>query len=246
MDYSLEFTELKKISKQLEQEKKQINKLYHDRETYLIERNKEKVTEVMKVIKERKITFANNKKDFLLKRKNHIDNLKKDKVNNKQEIIATKRLCLMSDKIYSFKEWIKYRFKEQPMLIGRDLVCVLSVLNLALSLAYIQAIAQISNRTSGLLMFGFILFGLISIFNTLRLKEAYSGKYYFVTSILILAAAMGISLGVVCLMGMRVGLKNSLIQKGAFQAIIISVGYIIGFIFIFIARKKEKKQYLAE
>lgn len=240
MMFSEEYSKLFAEKKALKEEKRQIGKLYHRLDTFTLEKNYEKKKSTKEEIAKARIEYKKNKKSFLASRADHLKNLKQDKAKNKDEMVATRRLGTVWDKFYGLKEWTKYRFKEQPMLVGRDIVIILSVLNLALSLAYIQAIGQISNSMSGLLMFGFILFGLISIFNTLRLKEALSNKFYFVVTILILAAVLGFSLGIVCLSGMRVGLKNSLIQKGGLQAIIIAAGYVIGTVFIFIARHKEK------
>lgn len=145
---------------------------------------------------------------------------------------------------YAFVEWLKYRFTEEKLYVGRDIITAFSAISLALSLNYIRAIKLISKSSLGILMFGFILFGLISVFNVVRLKEAYSKKFYFTTLILFASIACGIAMDIICVM--NVTIKANVVYQGVIVSLIMIFGYLIGFIFLLLARLKEIAKYKKE
>ena len=117
-------------------------------------------------------------------------------------------------------------------------------MSLALSLTYIRAIKQVPNDWLGIFMFGFILFGLISIFNVIRLKEAYSNKYFFALVILGLSIICGLVMVFLCLQGISPKVKTNLIYQGIILTAVICVAYLIGIFFITKGRIKEKRYHI--
>ncbi len=69
--------------------------------------------------------------------------------------------------------------------IAIGIVVVLGLGNLALSQIHIEVITQLNERLTGLTMFMFVLFGLVSIFLITRMKDRKSGVYRAMGSILI-------------------------------------------------------------
>lgn len=171
--------------------------------------------------------------------------------------IAIKQAKLNDESVFDYKmlsrfysEYIFYkgilinRLKNEPLLLGRDIIVLASILSLALSLTYIRAIKQVPSDWVGIFMFGFILFGLVSIFNVIRLKEAYSKKYFFALGILILSIICGLAMIFICIQGITPRVKTNLIYQGIILAVIICVAYIIGMLFITKGRIKEKRYHI--
>ena len=90
-------------------------------------------------------------------------------------------------------------------------------------------------------MFMFILFGLISIFNAIRLKEAASGKYFFMLFVLLLTIGSGLALAILCITGIQRGVKVNLVYQGVILAVVVCLGYLVGLFFITKSRIAEKR-----
>lgn len=169
-------------------------------------------------------------------------NYKANKIT-KKEVIEFRCQLRFFDDLYYMNNKVKHIVKEDHLSFGRLIVTLFSVISLAFSLVYIRAIQQVVNTWTGLFMFMFILFGLISIFNVFRLKEAYCLKTFFVVGILILTIISGIILIILTLTSTQRGIKFSLVYQGVALVCIVSVGYILGIISILAAYKKEKRQF---
>ena len=87
------------------------------------------------------------------------------------------------------------------------------------------------------------MFGLISIFNVIRLKEAYSLKTFFVLGILALTVICGLVLIILTISGIQKGIRLNRVYEGIIVTAIISVGYCIGIFYILLAYFKERKQF---
>lgn len=72
--------------------------------------------------------------------------------------------------------------------IAITLIVILALGNLALSQIHIGVITQIFERLSGLVMFMFVLFGLVTLFLATRMKDRKSGVYRAMGSIVITIA----------------------------------------------------------
>lgn len=180
--------------------------------------------------------------------KEKLSNLTGSKKENGEQIIALKEdlrsfKCLnkVNDNLIYFGDKLKNRITKEHLLFGRDIITIFSVISLAFSLYYIRAIRQVTNSITGLFMFMFILFGLISIFNAIRLKEATSNKYFFMLFVLLLTIASGLALVILCLTGIQRGVKVNLVYQGVILAIIVCLGYLIGLLLITKSRIMEKK-----
>lgn len=224
-----------KLSHDVISQKRYLTRIVRMKETHLVQYMKREALHDQ-------MQLALNKTDYKLLKKDKKDAYKKTllKTNDKKKI---RNEVLIWHLIYMFGEWLQYRFKKQQLLVGRDIIVLFSCLSLAFSLNYIRAIKQVSSSVSAPLMFGFVLFGLISIFNVTRMKEALSHKFWFTFMVMLLTIGCGLGMCILCIIGMQANVKVNLIQVGLLTAAIIMIGYIIGLAFIFIARKKEKAQF---
>lgn len=170
------------------------------------------------------------------------NNLSKDK-NYKDTYVKYRSLSRVYDTMHYLLSKLIYLVKVDHLSFARVIVTLFSVLSLALSLSFIRAIQQVTNNWTGLFMFAFILFGLISIFNVIRLKEAYSLKTFFVLGILALTVICGLVLIILTISGIQKGIRLNRVYEGIIVTAIISVGYCIGIFYILLAYFKERKQF---
>ncbi len=167
--------------------------------------------------------------------------VKEKLISLKEESIAYNSLNKVYDNYTYIAKRIKRRVTKEHLLFGRDIITVFSVISLAFSLFYIRAIRQVTTSITGLFMFMFILFGLISIFNAIRLKEAASGKYFFMLFVLLLTIGSGLALAILCITGIQRGVKVNLVYQGVILAVVVCLGYLVGLFFITKSRIAEKR-----
>ena len=189
-----------------------------------------------------KIDYINYKVNYLNSFKCGVK-FKKAEKTNKEDYLKYRCLSKEYDVIHYFMMYLKHLICVDNLGFARVIVTVFSILSLALSLSYIRAIQQVTNNWTGLFMFAFILFGLISIFNVIRLKEAYSAKSFFVIGVLLLTIVCGVVLIILTIGGIQAGIRLNRVYQGVILAAIICVGYLIGTTYILMAFFKERKQF---
>jgi succinate dehydrogenase hydrophobic anchor subunit len=127
--------------------------------------------------------------------------------------------------------------------IAIGIIVVLALGNLALSQIHIGVITQIFERLSGLVMFLFILFGLVTLFLTTRMKDRKSGVYRAMGSIVF-------TIGLGCLFSYYLyhdvvtqpSVTFQTVGTSLIFSIILVVFYLTALILLIIAQAKHDKQ----
>ena len=232
-----EFTTLKKVKRNY--------KKYDNKAILTNEEKRDRKLNKLDYIVEHKNVMNAYKCGLKIKKYNYKINKQNEEVKNtyKEDVINFRCQLRFFDDLHYMNNKVKHIVKEDHLSLGRIIVTIFSVISLAFSLVYIRAIQQVVNTWTGLFMFMFILFGLISIFNVFRLKEAYCLKTLFVITILILTIVSGIILIIFTLTSTQRGIKFNLVYQGVALVCIVSVGYILGIISILSAYKREKREF---
>ncbi len=226
-----EYANIKQIQKQYKKYENKVHLTYSEKEDRKLNKLKYKIA----------------KSNWYQAFKLALTNIKNNKSDNyKEELKEMRKITKFYDELYYITGKLKELVTKEHLAFGRIIITIVSLASLALSLSYIRAIQQVTTSQTGIFMFGFILFGLISIFNVIRLKEAYSSKYFFMLFVLLATLACGVLLIVYIFQGIQSGVKVNLIYQGVAVTIIICIGYIIGLVFITKQRLKDRKIYRKE
>ena len=152
--------------------------------------------------------------------------------------------------LYFKHKWqnISNKFTENGLFgNGKFIVMVTAIINLLILQVHVDAINLLRNQYIGIYLMGFILFGLVALFNSSRTKNNHDFTFYLTLFVILLTIAFGVIVNLVIADEYRQVLASSpdefsSITREQIVSFIFIGLYAIGFICILASKFIRKKQ----